>query len=129
MESEAIDVVRAQYEAANRRDFERVMELYDEDVVLVVHGDLRKGVFEGREATGRWFGEWLSTFDDDARFDVTEMTELADGTILLVADHRARGRASGVEVTDQVVWRYTVSDGKITRVEGFETREEAVANV
>jgi len=127
MSQENIEVVLAQYAATNERDFGRVMSYYDDDVELVAREPwLRTGVFKGREAVGSWFGDWLSTFDRDARFDVKEARELENGAILVVADHQARGRASGVDVRGTVIWVYRLRRGKITRVEGFVSREQAL---
>jgi ketosteroid isomerase-like protein len=87
---------------------------------------LSSGTFKGRAAVGRWFGDWFSTFDRDARFDVREITELEGGAILLVADHHARGRVSGAEVHGTVIWVYRLRGGKIVRVEGYSSRHDAV---
>ena len=71
--------------------------------------------------------DWFRSFDREAHFEVRELTELEDGSVLLVAAHHARGRASGVEVHGSVVWRYRLRDGRIIRVDGYGTREDAVA--
>jgi ketosteroid isomerase-like protein len=111
--SQNVEVVLDQYAATNERDFRRAMSYYDDDVELVAGEPwLRTGVFKGREAVGSWFGDWFSTFDRDARFDVREARELENGAVLLVADHRARGRASGVEVLGTVIWVYRLRGGK-----------------
>jgi ketosteroid isomerase-like protein len=127
MSQENIEVIRDQYAATNERDFDRVMSYYDEDVELVFHvPDIRAGTFKGRDATGRWFGDWFRSFDRDARFDVKELTQLEDGSVLVVADHHARGRASGAEVHGTVVWLYRLRNRKIIRVDGYQTRDEAL---
>src|SRR6266540_3800441 len=127
MSQENVEIVLAQYAATNERDFRRVMSYYDDDVELVAREPwLRTGVFKGREAVGTWFGDWLSTFDRDARFDVKEARELENGAVLVVADHQARGRASGVDVRGTVIWVYRLRGGKITRVEGFASRAQAL---
>ena len=125
-----VEVVRDQYAATNARDFERVMSYYADDVELVVHSfGIRGGTFKGRDAVGEWFGDWFRTFDRDAHFGVEEITELDADRVLLVSSHQARGRASGVEVHGTVVWLYTLRDGKIVRVEGFDSRDEAIKAV
>jgi ketosteroid isomerase-like protein len=127
MSQEDVEVVLDQYAATNERDFRRAMSYYDDDVELIAEEPwLRAGVFKGREAVGSWFGDWFSTFDRDAQFDVKEARELEDGTVLLVAEHHARGRASGVEVHGTVIWVHRLRGGKITRVESFASREEAL---
>jgi ketosteroid isomerase-like protein len=123
-------VVRDQYAATNERDFARAIAHYDADVELVVSpGCIDPGAYKGRDAVGAWCADWFSSFDHDARFDVKEMTELDDGTALLVADHHARGRSSGVEVHGTVVWLYSFRRGKIARVEAHAKRGEALKAV
>jgi ketosteroid isomerase-like protein len=127
---ENIGVVRDQYAATNERDFERAMGHYDVDVELVVSpGYIDPGTYKGRDAVGAWFGDWFSSFGRDACFDVKEMTELDDGAVLLVADHHAHGRISGVEVHGTVVWLYGLRRGKIVSVESYATRAEALEAV
>lgn len=122
-----VDVIRDQYKATNERDWDRVMAHYAEDVVLVVVGEgIRAGTFEGRDAVGRWFGDWFSTFDKDAHFEITKLTEREDGSVLLLADHHARGRASGAEVKGAVAWLYQLRDGKIVRVEGSTSPDQVL---
>jgi ketosteroid isomerase-like protein len=123
-----VEIVRDQYAATNERDFERVMSHYADDVELVVPPNLflAGGMFTGKQAVGGWLGDWLSSFDRDARFDIREIRELGGEAILVVADHRARGRASGAEVRGTIIWLYRVRAGKIARIEGFESRDEAL---
>jgi ketosteroid isomerase-like protein len=123
-----LDVVREQYRATNNRDWERSIALWAEDAVLDVRaGGIRSGIFEGREVIVEWFTDWFATFADDASFDLSELSELGDGSILAVSQHRARGRGSGIELTTGVVWRYFVEEGLIVRQIGHNDREEAVA--
>jgi ketosteroid isomerase-like protein len=126
MSQENVEIVRDQYAATNERDFTRAMSHYAEDVEMVVHHGLRGGVFKGRRAVGDWFGDWFATFDRDARFDIEEIIDLDESSVLLVANHYASGRKSGVEVRDEVVWLYRFGGGKITDVDGYESRAQAL---
>ena len=123
------EVLRDHYAATNERDWPRSMSHYAEDVELIVPVGIKAGRFKGRDAVGAWFGDWFAAFARDAHFEITEITELDDDSILLVADHHASGRASGIEVEDTVHWRYHFRDGKIIRVQGFESRENALRDV
>jgi ketosteroid isomerase-like protein len=127
-----LEVVFAQFDAVNRRDFARAMELYDEDVVLIVppvspgEGNVfEAGRFEGKEAVGRWFGNWFQAFDADYRFDIEETEDLGHA-IYLFARHRGRGRASGVEVHGENAYLYRVRNGKVVRIGFFAGREQAM---
>jgi ketosteroid isomerase-like protein len=125
--SEAVDVLRGQFAATNERDFQRVMDYYADDVVLVVEeGFLNTGTFEGKDAVGEWFGDWFRAFGSDLRFKIDEIRELKPGVVFLTATYRGSGRASGAEVSDRRAYLYDLQDGKITRVQLFPTREGAL---
>jgi ketosteroid isomerase-like protein len=129
MSQENVQVVLDQYAATNERDFHRAMAHYAEDVEMVVPTGIRAGTFTGVQAVGDWFGDWLSTFDRDARFDIEEITEADDGTVLLFAKHHAIGRASGAEIEGQVIWHYRLRDRKIVRLTAYDDRTAALKAV
>lgn len=122
-----MEVIRDQYAAVNERDWARAMSHYAEEVELVIPGTgLQTGTFTGKAAVGEWFGDWMRTFDYDLHFEITELVELRDGSFVVFADHRARGKGSGVELEEQIAWRYWLRDGKVVRIlGGFEWTEEA----
>jgi ketosteroid isomerase-like protein len=127
---ENVDVVRAQFEHASRREWDAVMGLYADDVVLALHGELRSVGGEGavgKQAVGEWFGQWFSTFDRDYRFEIHEVRELADGRVFIDATHHGRGRASGVPISKRTGWVYEVRDGRIVRCDAYPDRESAQA--
>jgi ketosteroid isomerase-like protein len=127
MSQENVDVVLEQFAATNERDFPRAMDLYAEDVELVVDSDafLQGGTFGGREAVGQWFADWFTTFEPGYRFDIEETQDLGD-LVLLIASHHGRGRTSGVEVRGRTAYLYGLRGGKINRVELHPTRASAL---
>jgi ketosteroid isomerase-like protein len=128
MSQENVQVVLDQFAATNERDFPRAMSYYAEDVVLVVDPDafLERGSFEGREAVGRWFANWFTTFEHGYHFDIQEALDLGGDVVFLNASHFGRGRNSGVEVRGQTGYLYTVHDGKIVRVELYASGAKAL---
>jgi ketosteroid isomerase-like protein len=122
-----IELVRAQFEGVNARNFEGAMGLYADDVVLVVHSSfgLETGTFEGKEAVGDWFGQWFQIFSPDYRFRIEEAREIGE-VIFIHAKHGGRGRTSGVEVRDETSYLYSVRSGRVVRVELFGERDEAL---
>jgi ketosteroid isomerase-like protein len=127
MSRENAEIVQRHFEGVNRRDWDAVMDAYDQDVVLVAHASVGPdaGVFTGREAVGRWFGDWFGAFGRDYRFEVEEIRGVGE-RVLAIARHHGSGRASGVEVQQITGNLYTVSAGKIVRVELFASRTEAL---
>lgn len=121
-------MVVEQFEAVNQRDFDRAMQIYADDVVLIVPGEgLQTGTFSGKAAVGEWFGDWFRTFDRDYRFEIEEARELPGGAIFLLARHGGRGRLSGAEVRGENAYLYRVRSGQIAKVGFFAGREEALA--
>ena len=123
-----VDVVVNQFAATNEQDFERAMDAYADDVVLVASEDTgpNVGTFAGKEAVGEWFGDWFRAFAPGYRFEIQEARDLEGGLVFLRATHRGEGRRSGVVVESENVYLYRVRDGKITRVGFFVTSEEAL---
>lgn len=120
-----LEIIRDQYAAVNERDWQRAMGHYAEDVELEVPPGIRGGTYRGRDAVGEWFGEWFRTFAQDAHFEILELVEFGDDGVLLVANHRASGRESGVGVEATFIWSHRLRDGKVVHVKGFESREQA----
>ena len=126
MTGEDVQVVRDQFGATNERDFERAMGYYADDVVLVVPGEgLKSGRFEGKQAVGTWFGDWLGTWEAGYHFRIDEEREIGD-LIFIHATHGGHGRGSGVEVSGESSYLYRVRAGKIAYVEFHWDRGDAL---
>ena len=131
MSQENVEVVLAQFENANARNFDAVTDAWADDVVVVPHGKTRSVTGEGaigKEAVGEWFGGWFGTFEDDYRFDIEETRDLGD-RVFVAASHHGHGRASGAPVTGWGVWIYTVLRGKIVRCDFYDDRSEGLEAV
>ena len=128
MSLDPIDVVRDQFAATNDRDFERAMDLYAEDVVLVISPGwgITAGAYEGKATVGEWFGDWFRQFAPDYRFEITEARELGGGVVFVDARHGGSGRASGAAVGSESGYLYRVVAGKIVRVQLFVTPADAL---
>jgi uncharacterized protein len=83
------------------------------------------GVYRGPEGWGRWMAgraEGLA----DSRFEVAELIEVPPDTVVLVAYMSGRGRASGLETRALGAGVCTVSDGRLTGLTLYQSREEAL---
>lgn len=126
MSSEDVRIVRELFEATNRRDFPAVMARYAPDIELLVGpGFPTAGTYRGSDAVGRFFADWLRTFDAGFHFELTEVVEGPDA-IAVVARHRATGTRSGITLDAEMFYAYWVRDGLVLRVEMPDTREEAM---
>jgi ketosteroid isomerase-like protein len=72
-----------------------------------------------RASLVRWKGEW-----DDYQLLPEEFEQKGDRVVVAV-HMRGRGRASGIEVDARLYDVYTLSDGKIVRMDQFTERSEA----
>jgi ketosteroid isomerase-like protein len=125
-----VEIVREHFMSTNRRDWNAVMAAYDEEIVLVVDDAMAPdaGVVVGREAVGRWFGDWFLAFGKDYRFELDELRSTGQG-VLAVAKHHGTGRSSGVEVHQTSFNLYTLHADKITRIELYGSRARALEAV
>jgi ketosteroid isomerase-like protein len=123
-----VDVVREQFAATNARDFRRAMEIYADDVVLIVSESwgLGSGTYEGKDAVGEWFGDWFRQFAHDYHFEINEARDLGGGGVFLVAEHGGAGRTSGAPIGSESGYLYRVLDGRITKVQLFPSPAEAL---
>jgi len=120
------ELLRKYFDAANRRDFRTVMETYAEDVELVAPEEwLNGGTYAGKEAVGRFFGDWYRTFDGGPHFELRELREVGDA-VAVHAHSVARGGASGIELTLDYYYVYRLRDGLIRHVQFFERWEDAL---
>src|SRR6478736_490844 len=114
MSRDNVEIVRRIYEDMNRRNWAAVLIAMDEEVVLVVHESVGPdaGVFRGRDAVGRWFGEWFLAFDKDYRFELDEARSVGD-RVFVVARHHGHGRSSGADVEQVNAQLHTLRNGKV----------------
>jgi hypothetical protein len=127
MSSEAAtpaEVVRSLYEAINRRDYDAGFALLDEDFEWIEpeHG-LLGGPHRGFDEVRRAIEAQLEVFDEFT-IDPEEFHEHGDHVAVPVRQ-RARGGMSGAEVEVRIGHLWTVSGGRIIRLEVFPAREDA----
>ncbi len=126
----AMEIVLADLDNVNRRDWAAALAAYDEDVVLFVSASSGPdvGVFRGREAVGKWFGDWFRVFGTGYRFEVEQMRGVGD-RVFVALSHHGHGRASGAEVEQITGTVFTVRAAKIVRVELYDSPAEALKAV
>jgi ketosteroid isomerase-like protein len=126
MSHEAVEIVREMYEHMNRRNWAAIRAALDEEVVLVVHESVgpEAGTFRGREAVGRWFGDWFLAFGKDYRFELEEARSVGD-RVIVVARHHGHGRSSGADVEQVNAQVFRLHEGKVAQMELYGSRSEA----
>lgn len=128
MTAHDIAVVRALWDAWDRRDTPAMFALYDEDVAW----DMTRsqvpgmGVYQGHAGVRQFFEEWLGTFE---QFYARPQEFIDAGDHVVVQVHQGgRGTGSGVAVEMPVYWHsFWVRHGKVVRVVVHRDRDEAMA--
>ena len=131
MSQQNVALVVSQFEAVNSGDFTAVTDRWAEDVTLIAHGELAglvgvsgHNVAVGKEAVALWFADWFEQFAHGYRFEIDESRDLGD-RVVIVATHYGRGRASGVPVTIQSGYLYSLREGNVGRIELWDDRAGA----
>jgi ketosteroid isomerase-like protein len=131
MSQENVDVVRRLWDAADRRDTETALALYDPDVELDVSGfpiEATEGHhYRGHDGLRRLFREWRE-FWEQAESTLVELVDAGD-RVVGVYTYRARGRASGIPVESTFAALWTVNRGRVIRVEWCGSRDMALEAV
>src|SRR5436190_18839774 len=128
MSQENVEIVRGIYEAVARRDGVTPFEVYSEDIVWDISNSARaalnpKPIYHGHEGVREAWRDGVSAFRE-VDLEVEDLVDAGD-RVLASIQERDVGRASGarVEANHFAVW--TLADGKVTRLQVFDDREEA----
>jgi ketosteroid isomerase-like protein len=129
MSRENLEIVRRIYDAVTRRDAAAAFELYSEDIVWDTsswrQAELdQKRVYTGHEGVRRAWRERLAAFGE-IDFEVEELIEVGDRVVAVIRD-RQIGRSSGVPISNSHAAIWTLAGGKVTRLEIFDGRRQAL---
>jgi uncharacterized protein len=106
-----------------------------DEVSALLHPDARfdqsripdGGVYEGRDACGRFFERWFGTWDE---IRLTPERFIEDGDhVLALMTIDGRGKGSGVPVVIRSADLWTIRDGTIVSLVGYPDRAEALADI
>src|SRR5688500_4466132 len=125
-----VEVVRAVYDAVDRRDTAAVLALYDPDVEVdgsrLPESRLTGGShpLRGHEGLRQVSREWGEAWGD-AEDRCEELIDAGEHVVSVVT-RRGRGLASGAEVEARRAGVWTVRGGKVIRTVWFPSVEEAL---
>ena len=130
MAEEDIDVIRRGWDAWLRGDLAALLREMAPDVVWDTSHfrDWPESTYQGVEGVERFLNEWLYVWDD-YELRVDDVFVAPDGRVVSLIWHRGRGRNSGVELHLEMAQVATLREGKITRLDNYEDRAEALAAV
>jgi ketosteroid isomerase-like protein len=128
--SENVDIVRRLILRANKGELDAALS----DVAAAARLDWSasegpdSGVYRGPEEWRKWLtgrSEGLT----EAHFDLAEVIDVPADRVVVVAQMRGRGRASGVEVAALGASVWTLRSGEVTGMTMYQTRGQALKAV
>jgi ketosteroid isomerase-like protein len=124
--AERVALIREGLEAFRRGDTEGLMGRFADDLVIVSPpGAGVGGSFHGHDGYREWLRQWLEAWDD---FAVEPLRIEPVGERHVVAETRqsARGKGSGVPVTQPMSYLYEIRDGQVAEMHLYPSWNEAV---
>jgi ketosteroid isomerase-like protein len=128
MSPENVEIVRAHFDARNRRDLTTLLALWRSDAEIDwsrSRGPLT-GIYRGHRELETFWNEFWSTFAE-VQVEAHSFTEAGSEVVVPNTAH-IRGR-DGIEVIARSVFVFTVENGQITRLRLFQERAEALEAV
>jgi ketosteroid isomerase-like protein len=118
-----VERIRVIWEAADRADFDAVLEVFAPDAVWEVRAG---GVFQGVEAIRRLFEDYYGAYAElDA--EAEEILDVGNGVVLAVNLQKARMVGSTAHVETREVFVYEWDDGEVVRVTMYRDIDEGRA--
>jgi ketosteroid isomerase-like protein len=128
MSQENVEVMRRHYEAGLRGDWAAVLRDIDPDVEFVELPAFGTKTYHGHQglidALTWWPSQW-----DEFETELLQVVDVDDEHVISLFRNHGRGKASGVEVVEEVAFLGTFRNGKVTRVEMFRGVAEALEAV
>lgn len=119
-----VDLVRAGYDAFNRRDFDAALELGHESITWRPFFSVETEELVGKEEI---LAAWKrQTEAMDIRIELHEIRAIDDTRVLAEGKWTGRGAGSGAYLEQRNVQLFTVLDGKLSSVETYTSQEEAL---
>ncbi|HSD22850.1 MAG TPA: nuclear transport factor 2 family protein [Solirubrobacterales bacterium] len=128
--SRELELVKSIYDDWAEGDFTSA-KWADPQIEFIMHGGLNSGRWTGvEEMAGAW-AAMLRAWDD-LRAIPDEFRELGDGRVLVFLRNEGHGKGSGIDIHGIAAKSanvFTVRDGKVTRLELYWDRTEAMADL
>ena len=119
-----VEGVRVILEAADRADFDTILQFYRQDAVWVIaDGNL---TFEGVDAIRSLFEDWYGSYED-FRVDPPEVVDFGGGVVVGLFGQGGRPRGGSAELREYIALIYEWLDGEVVRVTMHRDIDEARA--
>ncbi len=129
MSRQNVELTRKWFDAFNRRDFDAMLAMCDQDVEVVpaLVGGIENTCYKGLPGYRAWLDQQFELYDE-MTFEVQEIRPVGN-RVLALYTARVRGKESGV-VLEAPWWGVaTIESGRIVRQVGYRNRDEALEAV
>lgn len=122
------ELVHAALERLNRDGVEAALDHFAEDFEGVVPPELsgEPDEYHGHDGVRRYFDLFMEVVDD-LRFEIEKAVDISDGAVAAIAHVTGHGRGSGLPMEMHVPLAVRIRDGRIARMAGYPSWDEAVA--
>jgi ketosteroid isomerase-like protein len=125
---EDVQILRNAYEALNRGEVARALDVLGPDAEWSEHSDLPDAAtYRGRVSIQNFLESFLESWEDFHQ--ETEDVIDAGERVAVLLRLEARGRGSGIEVEARYAHVWTMHDGKGVRIDAYGDRELALASL
>jgi ketosteroid isomerase-like protein len=126
MSQENVEIVRAGFDAYNRRDLDAILEYWAPDGVLDWSNSrgVGAGIYRGHDEIRAVAEGFLATWDE-VRIEIVDAVEIRDGLVIAENVTHFRGR-DGIETQARSAWLITLRDGKETSLTLYQTKQDAL---
>ena len=87
--------------------------------------DWPESSYHGIEGVERFLSEWQDVWDG-LEFEVEDVRAAPDGRVVSLVTQRGKGRNSGLAMEMEMAQIATLRNGKVTRIDNYEHRAEAL---
>jgi ketosteroid isomerase-like protein len=128
--SENLDLVRSIYADWERGDYSRSDWAHPEIEFVFAEGPT-PGTWRGVAGMTNAWRDFLSAWED-ARPEAESYRELDDGRVMVLANRKARGKSSGLDVeqlSDKGADLFHLRDSQVTKLVSYFDRDRALADL
>ncbi len=121
-----MELIRDAYRRVNGGGFAALADLLDPRFEM----DAPQGVESSQAHDKEGLGEWFRKMDEiweELRFDPKEMTDLDEERVLAVVHTWAHASGSGIEISQDLTYVWTLRDRRVVRLNTYSTKAEALA--
>jgi len=120
-----IEILRASFDAFNRGDYDAALSGVSADVEFEPPGDAPlPTAYQGHEGAKRFWGSMRDVFDE-FRSEPEEIVDAGRGRYVVPVTERFRTKGSQPEIVESNAIVFTMTDGKVVRVQIFTDRAKA----